>query len=144
MTDIFQASYFGFELKSLDLGFFTSCSGIGLEWEVIEQRAITATGQRLNLKSPGRSSYSEVVFKRGYTTNKAVNDWFETAVDAAKPPDKQDGSIVLYNRNFDEVSRFNIFACVPTKLTVTDLSATSTEAMVEELTIKHDRLEWAK
>lgn len=145
MSDVtvFQASYFGFEMGNIEVGYFTACSGIGFEWEVVEHKAISPAGQRSNFKSPGRQSFSEVVFKRGYTGDLAINKWFESAVDAAGPLDRQDGSIVLYSRDFTEVGRFNLFGCLPSKLSVTDLSATSTEPMVEELTVKHNRLEWA-
>lgn len=143
-TTVFQASYFGFEIKGKKLGYFTSCTGLSAEVEVIEHRAIGESGKRSNFKSPGRMSFSEVVFKRGYTTDTEVNSWFDETVDAGGDPKRTDGSIVLYDRKFTELARFNIFNCLPSKLSVSDLSATSTDAVVEELTIKHDRMEWAK
>ncbi len=42
-------------------------------------------------KRPGKPKYSEVVLKRGFTTNKVVHDWFKEVVDAAEADAVQDG-----------------------------------------------------
>ena len=139
-----QGGYFSFELDGTQLAFFTSCSGLSSEVDVIEQTQITVTGKKITTKQPGPSrTYSEVVLKRGFTKDRAINDWFDETVDAAVPVTRKTGSIVLLSREFKEIARFNLDRCFPSKLTVSDLNAASGEAMVEELTIRHDELNWA-
>jgi phage tail-like protein len=139
-----QGGYFSFELDGAQLAFFTSCSGLSSEVDVIEQTQITLTGKKITTKQPGPSrTYSEVVLKRGFTKDRAINDWFDETVDAAVPVARKTGSIVILSREFKEIARFNLDRCFPSKLTVSDLNAASGEAMVEELTIRHDELTWA-
>ncbi len=139
-----QGGYFSFELDGTQIAFFTSCSGLSSEVDVIEQTQITVTGKKITTKQPGPSrTYSEVVLKRGFTKDRAINDWFDETVDAAVPVTRKTGSIVLLSREFKEIARFNLDRCFPSKLTVSDLNAASGEAMVEELTIRHDELNWA-
>src|SRR6187551_1165285 len=91
-------------------------------------------------KRAGKPKYSEVVLKRGFTTNTAVHDWFKEVVDAQKPTPYKTASIVLYDREQTETARFSLEACWPSKLSVSDLSSGSDDVMVEELTIQHEFL----
>jgi phage tail-like protein len=93
-------------------------------------------------KRAGKPKYSEVVLKRGFTTNKVVHDWFKEVVDAAKPTPYKTASIVLFDRQQTECARFSLEACWPSKLSVSDLSSGSDDVMIEELTIQHEFLDW--
>lgn len=146
MTDFnaAQGGYFSFELDGTTIGFFTSCSGLSSEVDVIEQTQITEGGKKVTVKQPGPSrTYSEVVLKRGFTTDRALNDWYDKTVDAADKVERKTGSIVILSRDLVEIARFNMEGAFPSKLSVSDLNAGSGEAMVEELTIRHDELLWS-
>ena len=146
MTDFnaAQGGYFSFELDGTNVAFFTACSGLSSEVDVIEQTQITLTGKKVTTKQPGPSrEFSEVVLKRGFTKDRALNDWFDETVEAAVAVTRKTGSIVILSREFKEIARFNLDRCFPSKLSVSDLNAGSGEAMVEELTIRHDELSWA-
>jgi len=140
-----QGAYFSFELDGTKIAVFTACSGLSSEVDVKEQAQTSVTGKKLVAKQPGSSrTYSEVVLKRGYTTDKALNKWFDETVDAGKAIERKTGSIVILGRDAStEIARFNMDGAFPSKLTVSDLSAKSGEAMVEELTIRHNELTWA-
>ncbi len=139
----FQGSFFALEIDSLTLGWFTGCSGIGIEFDVATYKE-TNGKKVIERKRPGRPKYSEVVLKRGFTTNKTIHDWFKEVVDAEKPTPYKSASIVLYDRQQAEVGRFTLEACWPSKLSVSDLSAGSDDVMIEELTIQHEFLDWVK
>ena len=146
MTDFnaAQGGYFSFELDGTNVAFFTACSGLSSEVDVIEQTQITLTGKKVTTKQPGPSrEFSEVVLKRGFTKDRALNDWFDETVEAAVAVTRKTGSIVILSREFKEIARFNLDRCFPSKLSVSDLNAGSGEAMVEELTIRHDELSWS-
>lgn len=146
MTDFTaaQGGYFSFELDGAQIGFFTACSGLSSETDVIEQTQITAEGKKVTVKQPGPSrSYSEVVLKRGFTTDTVLNEWFDKTVDAGEAVERKTGSIVILARDAStEIARFNLEGAFPSKLSVSDLNAGSGEAMVEELTIRHNQLLW--
>ena len=139
--DDFQGSYFGLEIDGVKLGFFTGCSGISLEYEVMtfkEGNGATVVAR----KRPGRAKYTEVVLKRGFTQDKALHDWFKEVVDANKATPYKTGSIVVYDRTQKEVARFNLDQCWPSKMSVSDLNAATDEVMVEEVTIQHELINW--
>lgn len=137
----FQGSFFSLEVDKVDIAFFTGCSGLGIEYDVIKFKEGNGT-KVIESKRPGKPKYSEVVLKRGFTANKAVYDWFDEVVKAAGDVPYKTASIVLYDRAGEEVSRFNLEQCWPSKLSVSDLQAGSDEIMIEEITIQHEFLDW--
>jgi phage tail-like protein len=139
----FQGSFFALEIDGLTLGWFTGCSGLSLEFDVTTFKEGNGT-KVIERKRAGKPKYSEVVLKRGFTTNKVIHDWFKEVVDAAKETPYKTGSIVIYDRQQKEAARFNLEAMWPSKLSVSDLSAGSDDVMIEDLTIQHEFLDWVK
>jgi len=139
----YQGSFFALEIDSLTLAWFTGCSGLSIEFDVTTFKE--GNGKKVvERKRAGKPKYSEVVLKRGFTTNTAVHDWFKEVVDAQKPTPYKTASIVLYDREQTETARFSLEACWPSKLSISDLSSGSDDVMVEELTIQHEFLDWVK
>jgi phage tail-like protein len=140
----FQGAYFAIEIDGKDIAFFTACSGLSIEFEVMEHAHILAKGTMKTVtKIPGRPKYSEIVMKRGFTPNTALQEWFKEVIDATAKTPYKTGSIVIYDRTQAEVARFNLLNMWPSKLNVSDLNAGSDEVMVEEVTMQHELLTWA-
>lgn len=137
----FQGSFFALEIDSMTIGWFTGCSGLSLEYDTVSFKEGNGS-MIIERKRPGKPKYSEIVFKRGFTADKALHDWFDSVVKASDPTAYKTGSIVIYDRTQQEVARFNIEQCWPSKLSVSDLNAASDEVMIEELTIQHEFLDW--
>ena len=137
----FQGSFFALEIDSINLAWFTGCSGMSVEYDVTTYKE-TNGKKVVERKRPGKPKYSEVVLKRGFTTNMVIHDWFKEVVDAAKPTPYKTASIVIYDRLQTECARFNLEQCWPSKLSISDLSAGSDDVMVEELSIQHEFLDW--
>jgi phage tail-like protein len=137
----FQGSFFALEMGGLTVGWFTGCSGLSLEFDTVTFKE--GDGAKvIERKRPGKPKYSEIVLKRGFTTDKALYDWFDTVVQASDKTPYKTGSIVIYDRTQTEVARFNLEQCWPSKLTASDLQAGSDEVMIEELTIQHEFIDW--
>ncbi|MFT6392324.1 MAG: phage tail-like protein, partial [Ilumatobacter sp.] len=132
-----QASYFGLEVDGINLGFFTACSGLSSELEVATQKGVTPKGASIEVKQPGRQSFSEVTLKRGVTADLELNKWFDETVDAAQEVTYKSASIVCMSRDMStEIARFNLEDAFPSKLSMSDLDTGSSEAMVEDMTIR--------
>jgi phage tail-like protein len=138
----FQGSFFGFSMDGVEVGLFSSVSGLSLEFDVAEIEQQTKEGKKIVKKIPGRPKYSEVVLKRGYSADKKLYEWFDAVVKADAAVMRKTGSIIVYNRNHAEVGRFNIDKAWPSKISATDLSAGSDEVVIEEVTIQHEFLDW--
>ena len=137
----FQGSFFSLEVDDVKLGFFTACSGISIEFDVVSHKTAQANGKHLERKIPGRPKYGEVVMKRGYSSNKDLYDWFDKVVVAGKF-ERKTAAIVVMDRDGTEVARFNLDKCWPSKLSGSDLGAKSDEVVIEEVTIQHELLTW--
>jgi phage tail-like protein len=139
----FQGAYFAVEIDGLTLGYFTACSGLSLEYDVMEYKNIAKAGStKVVTKIPGKAKYTEVVMKRGFTPNRDLHDWFDEVVDATDKTPYKTGSIVVYDRTQKEVARFSLLNMWPSKLSASDLNAAQDEVMIEELTIQHEFLDW--
>jgi phage tail-like protein len=138
----FQGSYFSLEIDGLTLGYFTGCSGMSLEYDVITFTEGNGA-QIIERKRPGKPKYSEVVLKRGFTPDTALYEWFDEVVQAAGVPPYKTASIVVMDRTSAEVARFNLLNCWPSKLSASDPKADTDEVMVEEVTIQHEMITWA-
>src|SRR3989337_3611363 len=112
----FQGSFLALEVDALTIAGFTVCSGLSLEFDVATFKE--GNGEKVvERKRPGKPKYSEVVLKRGYTTNMDVHNWFKEVSDASKATPYKTASIVIYDRQQTEAARFNLEACWPSKLT---------------------------
>ena len=139
----FQGAFFSMEIDGVSVGMFTACSGLSLEFEVMEQKAMTKEGKQVVLSAPGRAKYTEVVFKRGFTPDKTLMEWATKVSEAKEKTPYKTGAIVVLDRQGKEVARFSLLNMWPSKISVSDLDAASDSMMVEELTIQHEFLDWA-
>ena len=67
--------HFAIDLQDAVKGFFTECSGLGSEQEVIEHKVVTEKGQEVVLKLPGRLKWENITLKRGITSNLDIWKW---------------------------------------------------------------------
>jgi len=141
--DDFQGAFFAIEVKGEKLAWFTGCTGISLEFEAVTFNE-TDGKSLIERKRPGRAKYSEVVLKRGFTKDTALYDWFQDVVEAKDKTPYKDGSIVIYDRLQKEGIRFNLRNMWPSKCSVSDVKAGDNSVMIEEVTLQHELLEWAK
>jgi phage tail-like protein len=137
----FQGSFFSLVVDGLTLGYFTKCSGISIEFDVINFKE--GNGSKVVArKRAGKPKYSEVVMSRGFTQDDVLYKWFKEVVDATAATPYKTGSIVLHDRQATAVATFSLLNCWPSNLKVSDLSAGSDEVMVEDLTIQHEEISW--
>jgi phage tail-like protein len=137
----FQGSFFGLDIDGITLGMFTGCTGLSMEFDVINFKEADGAMHH-ERKMAGKPKYTEVVLKRGFTADTGLQDWFDEVVEANTDTPYKTGSIIIYDRTQNEVARFNLDRCWPSKLSVSDLKSDSDDVMVEELTIQHELLAW--
>ena len=66
---------FVLEINKLPVGYFSECSGIGSETEIIEHKTLDKNGVEVVQKIPGRLKWGDVTLKRGITNSLAVYQW---------------------------------------------------------------------
>ena len=140
LADPLLGFMFSVELNDLT-GYFTEVSGIISESAVVTHLVVSPRGEEITLQVPGRSDGGEITLKRGLTTNTEFWEWREMVVNGHVAEARADGSIVMYNRAYQEVRRWDFFNAWPSKLTGPDnIASDSNELAIEELTIVHEGL----
>ncbi len=136
--------HYAIEVQGVLKGYFTECSGLGSEHEVIEHKAVDSKGKEVVQKIPGRLKWENIVLKRGITDNMDIWDWRKQVEDGKVKDARKNGSIVMMDQDLNVVARWNFENAWPVKVTGPKLQSSSNEIGVEELTITHERLERIK
>ncbi len=127
---------FKIEIEGLQKAAFKTVEGLGSETEVITFGGTTDQAQR---KRPGRTKYTDIVLKRGYTNDEALWQWRKSVIDGKV--DRRSGSVILCSDDGTEITRFNFFDAWPTKWKGFNLDGKGTDTTVEEITLTIERLE---
>lgn len=132
--------HYAIEIEGQVTGYFTECSGIGSEHEVIEHKVVDAKGREHILKIPGRLKWENITLKRGITDNMDIWGWRDMVVQGKVDDARRNGSIVMFDQSLSEVARWNFENAWPLKVSGPTVKADSNEFGVEELVITHEGL----
>ncbi len=129
---------FMLELEGAVAGYFTECSGIGSENEVIEQKVVDKQGHEMIRKIPGRLKFTDITLKRGITSDLKIWEWREMAVTGKIKDARKNCTITMLSRDYNPVATWHFANAWPSKVTGPSLKADSNEIGVEEVTIVHE------
>lgn len=129
---------FAIEVKGVLAGFFTECSGLGSENEIITNNLVGEKGKEMVRKIPGRLKWGDITMKRGMTTNMDFWDWRKMVEDGNVAQARKDGSIMMYTQEGQEVARWNFERAWPSKISGPSVKSDDNSVVVEELTITHE------
>ena len=130
--------HFALEVQGTINGYFTECSGIGSENEVITSNVVNEKGVEVVLKLPGRLKWGDVTLKRGITSSLDLWEWRQMVEEGNVTGARKDGSIVMFNQELTEVARWNFSQAWPSKITGPAPKSDGNEIVVEEITIVHE------
>jgi phage tail-like protein len=108
------------------------------EIEVIEYREgseRTNSARRL----PGRTSYPNVVLRRGVSGRTELSDWWQSARFGLA--ERRNVTIVLTNERHEPVQRWVLRDAWPAKLSYGPLDALGNEILIESLELAHEGFE---
>jgi phage tail-like protein len=129
---------FALQLEGKIAGYFTECSGIGSENEIIEHKVVDDAGHEIVRKIPGRLKWQDITLKRGITSNLQIWEWRDQVVKGDVAGARQNISIVMMDRAYEPVAQWNFTNAWPSKVSGPSLKSDSNEFGVEELTIVHE------
>ncbi|MEI8383898.1 MAG: phage tail protein [Planctomycetota bacterium] len=118
---------------------FSEVSGLTMDNDVIEYRS----GKDLPhmRKQPGMRKFTNIVMKRGFTTDKALYDWRKMVIDSDKPY-RYSGSITLLGEDRKPALTWSFTNGWPNKLEGPSLNAKNSEVAIETLEIVVETLEF--
>jgi phage tail-like protein len=129
--------HFALDLGGTIAGYFTECSGIGSEHEVIEHKVVE-NGKEVVMKIPGRLKWENIVLKRGITDRMDIWDWRKKVEDGKVEDARKNGSIQMLDQELKPVAEWRFERAWPCKVTGPQPKADSNEIGIEELTITHE------
>lgn len=130
--------HFAIDIQGVINGFFTECSGLGSEHEIIEHKVVNQNAQEIVQKIPGRLKWENITLKRGITSNMDIWKWRKQVEDGDVKGARKNGSIIMYDQGLTEVARWNFERAWPVKVTGPQPKSDSNEVGIEELTITHE------
>lgn len=132
--------HYAVEIQGAVGGYFTECSGLGSEHEVIEHKVVDKNGKELVMKVPGRLKWENITLKRGITDNMDIWDWRKKVEDGNVEGARSNGSIVMFDQHLAEMARWNFESGWPVKVSGPSVKSDSNEIGIEELSIAHEGL----
>jgi len=127
------SAWFGVEFQGQVVGAFRECTGMGSENEVVEYKASGPKGEYIMKKVPGRLKWNNITLKRGITDAMDMWKWRKLVEQGKVTEARKNGSIVMFNQEGVEVSRWEFINAWPSKLTGPSANATNNEVGIEEL-----------
>jgi phage tail-like protein len=129
---------FGLELSGMIEGFFTECSGISSYHDVTEQQAVNHKGHAFVMKAPGILKDGDITLKRGITSNFQVWEWRALVEAGDMANARKNCSIIMFNRKFETIARWNFVNAWPTKVAGPEFSSSTSEFGIEEMVLTHE------
>ncbi len=124
------------EIDGITRAAFHEASGLDSAIDVIEHRE---GGQNTTtMKLPGLTKYSNIVLKWGATDDTQLYDWHQQCVDGNVT--RKNGSVVLLDRQGNEVERWNFMNAWPSKWTGPSFTAEGNDVAIETLELAHESL----
>ena len=139
--DPFGGYNFAVELDGITRMGFKTCSG--LDSTTAPNTYREGTDPTLNMRQiPGMLSHSNITLARGVTNDRALWDWREGVAKGSAT--RRTISIILRDDTGNEVIRWNVRNCWPTKWTGPSFDATNDAFAIEELELAHEGIEVQK
>lgn len=129
---------YALELQGQITGYFTECSGIGSEHEIVEHKVVTDQGIEVVQKIPGRLKWGDVTLKRGITHDLQIWDWRAIVEQGEMGQARKTCSVIMMDRNYKPVARWDFENAWPSKVSGPELKADSNEFGVEEIILVHE------
>lgn len=126
--------HFGVEIQGKIAGYFTECSGLGSETEIVEHKVVN-NGKEVVMKIPGRLKWDDITLKRGITSSMDLWEWRKAIINGGVEANRQNGSIIMYNQELQEVARWNFERGWLSKVTGPTPKSDSNEVGMEEAVI---------
>jgi phage tail-like protein len=131
---------FKVEIDGIDYGNFISVTGLGATADIVDDIGGMDRNAR---KIPGKIKYETVVLTRNSDPkDKVLKDWWKT-VESGKP-ERKSMAIVFYDRDgVTEISRRNLFECVPCGWDMSDLNSNESGNITESISVAFESAGWA-
>ena len=139
-VDPFRGYNFRVELDNTSVASFRECSGLSMNTDPVDYREGT-DGPLSVRKLTGLSKFSNLTFKRGFTQNEDLWNWYKNILNGVT--DRRNGAVVLQDEQHNDVLRWNFSNAWICKWEGATMNATSNDVAIETMEICPERVELA-
>ncbi len=126
------------ELDDAVAGYFTECSGVGSENEIIEHKVVDKSGHELVRKIPGRLKWQDISLKRGISSDLQIWQWREKVVLGSMSDARKSVTITMMDRKYEPIAKWHFTNAWPSKVSGPSFKSDDNSFGVEEVTIVHE------
>ena len=124
---------FKVEVGGHDLGNWSKCEGLDVEWEIADYRAGDSGNQRWYF--PANTKYSKIrIVRAASPQSKDVQAWLKSNSFEHK---KESGKVTLYDSGYTEVMSWELVEAMPTKWSIAPFEAGGSNVALETLELIH-------
>lgn len=138
-NDPFGQFNFLIEIDGITRAGFSEVSGLTSDTNVMEYRDGDEGPPATVRKLPGLVKFTNIVLKRGYTTDTALWTWRQTVLDGVTQ--RTTGTITLLDEARNPALSWNFTAGWPVKLEGPGMNGKTSDVAVETLEIAHEGIE---
>jgi len=142
--DALSAQRFSIELDSVALAQFQEIGGTTSEIDIIEVKEVDKNGKLTLKKQIGAVKPPTITLKRAANQSMDLWNWHKAALEGRLKDARRNGSIVQYDFEHKEVSRYNFTNAWVSKVTVSGFKAGDNSPSIEEVTITCETFERVK
>ncbi|MFO1322797.1 MAG: phage tail protein [Burkholderiales bacterium] len=136
-NDPYRGFNFRVEIDGLPVAAFSEVSGLTADGDPADYREGTDPDNWVR-KLTGLRKYVNLVFKRGYTKDDTLWQWYKRIAEGQ--PDRRNGSVVLMNEAHEDVMRWNFQNAWINKVEGPGLKASGNEISIESMELCHEGL----
>ena len=141
-SDLTEDPLLGFnfllEIEGAIAGYFTECTGVGSEHEIVEHKVVDKTGKEIVRKIPGRLTWTDVTLKRGITSNLEIWKWREFVVKGDMQAARHPITITMLDRTYQPVATWHFSNAWPSAVSGPSFKSDDNNFGVEEVTLVHE------
>ncbi|NJN81988.1 MAG: phage tail protein [Caldilineaceae bacterium] len=120
------------------IGYFTEASGVGNKNDVVTHKTVDAKGAEVVHVIPGRSDPGEITLKRGVTRDILFWEWRKQVVSGDTVGMRRYVTITVLDRSYTPAVVFQFENVWPSRISLGEISAESTNFIVEEVVLQHE------
>jgi phage tail-like protein len=140
VKDPFGNYNFLVEIDGISRGSFQQVTGFDSSIDLIEHRE---GGDNSTVrKIPGRATFSNIQLRWGMTDELELYQWHRNVLNGVS--DRRNGSIVMLDRQRQEVARWNFVRAWPVRYDGPDANAEQSDIAIEAVELAHEGLERVK
>jgi phage tail-like protein len=131
-----SSGFWSVEVQDVGSGNFSDVEGVGTSLAVVQTQV---QGSRLNVKSAGRGSASNILLSRRLTEDMSFYNWHRQVVANGTSGTRKTGTITYFDGS-GTVASFEFTNGWPARYAVTELQSGSVTVLIEEITLAVDDL----